>query len=121
MNPKVMIWISVALSAIAQIFLKQGLTNLQAHDRSSQGLLGLAIGIIAQRFIWLWGICFIAAMGLWLVGLQKLDLSYAYPLVSVGYVLVTLLSAVVVHERVDGRRWLAVGVISLGVILIAGS
>ena len=60
-------------------------------------------------------------MGLWLGGLQKLDLSYAYPLVSVGYVLVTLLSAVVVHERVDGRRWLAVGVISLGVILIAGS
>ena len=29
--------------------------------------------------------------------------------------------AAVVHERVDGRRWLAVGVISLGVILIAGS
>ena len=29
MNPKLMIWASVALSALAQIFLKQGLRNLQ--------------------------------------------------------------------------------------------
>ena len=121
MNPKMMIWISVGLSAVAQIFLKRGLTNLQTRDLGRGGVLGLAVGIISQPFIWLWGICFVAAMGLWLGGLQKLDLSYAYPLVSVGYVLVTLLSAVVVHERVDGRRWLAVSVISLGVILIAGS
>jgi drug/metabolite transporter (DMT)-like permease len=121
MNPKAMIWISVALSAIAQIFLKRGLTNLQAHDLGTRGLFGLAMGVLSQGFIWLWGICFVAAMGLWLGGLQKLDLSYAYPLISVGYILVTLLSAVFVHERVDGRRWLAVGVISAGVILIAGS
>ena len=60
-------------------------------------------------------------MGLWLVGLQHLDLSYAYPLVSLGYVLVTLLSAVCFDEQVNRQRWLAVAVISLGVILIAGS
>jgi len=121
MNPKTMIWISVTLSAVAQIFLKQGLTRLQTRTPASQSLFSLTICVLSQPFIWLWGICFVAAMGLWLSGLQKLDLSYAYPLVSVGYVLVTILSAAVVRERVDGRRWLAVGVISLGVILIAGS
>jgi undecaprenyl phosphate-alpha-L-ara4N flippase subunit ArnE len=121
MNPKAMIWISVALSAVAQIFLKRGLCNFQASQAGSPNLFRLATGIVSQPFIWLWGICFVAAMGLWLGGLQKLDLSYAYPLVSVGYVLVTILSAMVVHERVDRWRWLAVGIISLGVILIAGS
>jgi undecaprenyl phosphate-alpha-L-ara4N flippase subunit ArnE len=121
MNPKLMIWISVALSAVAQIFLKRGLTNLQNEARPRGGLPGLVIGIASQVFIWLWGICFVAAMGLWLMGLQKLELSYAYPLVSVGYVLVTLLSAVLFHERVDGRRWLAVAAISLGVMVIASS
>ena len=120
MNPKAMIWISVALSAVAQIFLKRGLTNFQTRG-GKPGMLCLATSIVSQPFIWLWGICFVAAMGLWLGGLQKLDLSYAYPLVSIGYVLVTLLSAVVVKERVDRHRWLAVGVISLGVVLIAGS
>src|SRR4051812_26705960 len=120
MNPKAMIWISVALSAIAQLFLKHGLTNVQGRHRGD-GLLNLALSLISDIFIWLWGLCFITAMGLWLVGLQQLDLSYAYPLVSVGYLLVTLLSSLLFKERVNGRRWLAVAVISVGVILIAGS
>ena len=42
MNPKLMIWISVALSALAQIFLKRGLTSLRVrreenHDRGNLG------------------------------------------------------------------------------------
>lgn len=115
-----MIWISVLLSALAQIFLKQGLTRLQAEKRNP-GVVSLAFGVVKQGFIWLWGVCFVVAMGLWLAGLQKLDLSYAYPLVSIGYVLVTLLSAVFFKERVDGNRWLAVAVICVGVMLIAGS
>ena len=121
MNPKLMIWISVLLSAVAQIFLKRGLTNLQAEGNRGPGVLGLVGGVIRQQFIWYWGFCFVLAMALWLAGLQKLDLSYAYPLVSVGYVLVTFLSPVLFHERVDRQRWLAVAVISLGVVLVAGS
>ena len=121
MNPKLMIWMSVALSALGQIFLKRGLTNLQAQGRETAGLLGLAIAVMRQGFVWLWGFCFVAAMALWLAGLQKLDLSYAYPLVSLGYVLVTVLSAIFFRERVDSNRWLAVAVICVGVMLIAGS
>jgi len=126
MSPKLMIWISVALSALAQICLKRGLTKLRAQreendSRANSGLLGLVLGVVRQESIWLWGICFVVAMALWLAGLQKLDLSYAYPLVSLGYVLVTMLSAIFFRERVDGNRWLAVGVICMGVILIAGS
>jgi undecaprenyl phosphate-alpha-L-ara4N flippase subunit ArnE len=120
MNPKVMIWMSVALSAIAQIFLKLGLSNLQSRT-SDAGMLKLATGIVGEKFIWLWGGCFVAATGLWLSGLQQLDLSYAYPLVSVGFVLVTLLSALLFHEQVDRNRWIAVTVISAGVMLIASS
>ncbi|HEY4661090.1 MAG TPA: SMR family transporter [Terriglobales bacterium] len=122
MNPKLMIWSSVALSAVAQIFLKHGLTKFQARRRSgSSNLVAIASGILRQGFIWMWGMCFVAALALWLVGLRKLDLSYAYPLVSLGYVLVSVLSAVFFHERVDRHRWIAVAVISLGVGLIAGS
>jgi drug/metabolite transporter (DMT)-like permease len=121
MNPKLMIWISVVLSAVAQIFLKHGLSNLQAEGPRKPGVLPLIFGVIRQTYIWYWGFCFVLAMALWLAGLQKLDLSYAYPLVSIGYVLVTFLSWLFFNERVDGRRWLAVAVICLGVVLVAGS
>jgi drug/metabolite transporter (DMT)-like permease len=119
-NPKLMIWLSVVLSAVAQILLKHGLTRVQRNSRSN-GLSGMVLGIATQEFIWLWGFAFVAATGLWLLGLQKLELSYAYPLVSFGYVLVSFMSLLFFGERVDGNRWFAIAVISLGVVLIAGS
>ena len=121
MTPKVMIWTSVVLSALAQIFLKQGLSSLQKGSGSRKGVLGLAFGIMRQPFIWMWLLSFVAATGLWLLGLQKLELSYAYPLVSFGYVLVNLLSWMFFQEKVDRNRWAAVVVISMGVWMIAGS
>jgi drug/metabolite transporter (DMT)-like permease len=121
MSPKLMIWASVVLSAVAQIFLKQGLSNLQAASSGGESTVALAVGVMRQGFVWLWGTCFVAATGLWLIGLQKLELSYAYPLVAFGYVLVSLLSAFFFDERVDRNRWVAVAVISLGVLLIARS
>jgi drug/metabolite transporter (DMT)-like permease len=120
-NPKLMIWGSVCLSALAQICLKHGLNGMRRSYTTPQRPAEMALGVARQPFVWAWGICFVAATGLWLLGLQKLDLSYAYPLVSFGYVLVNLLSAFFFHERVDRNRWAAVAVICLGVALIAGS
>ena len=121
MSPKLMIWASVALSALAQIFLKQGLSKLQRALGTERSVLSLASGVVRQSFIWLWGVSFVAATALWLLGLQKLELSYAYPLVAAGYVLVNILSVLFFHERVDRNRWVSVAMISLGVMLIAGS
>lgn len=120
MSPKLMIWSSVVLSGLAQIFLKRGISDLQRRGTRG-GLLPLAWGIALQSFIWLWFFSFVVATAFWLLGLQKVELSYAYPLVSFGYVLVNLLSGMFFHERVDGNRWAAVAVISLGVVMIAGS
>ena len=120
MSARAMIWISVTLSAVAQVFLKQGLNTLKRKQRSG-GVLQLALGVAQQGWIWLWAISFVMATALWLLGLQKLQLSYAYPLLSIGYILVNLLSAIFFRERVDGLRWVAVAIISAGVVLIANS
>ena len=121
MNPKLMIWASVSLSAVAQICLKHGLNRIRTSKSARLRPAVMVMSVVCQPFVWAWGICFVIATGLWLLGLQKLELSYAYPLVSFGYVIVNLLSAFFFHERVDRNRWLAVAVICLGVFLIAGS
>lgn len=121
MSPKLMIWASVVLSAVAQVFLKEGMSRLQRQVQGESTVATLAMGVVRQSFVWLWAGSFIAATVLWLVGLRHLELSYAYPLVAAGYVLVSLLSAFFFHERVDGNRWMAVAVICCGVMLIAGS
>lgn len=50
--------------------------------------------------------------------LGDLDLSLAYPTVSVGYVLVIILSRVLFKESVSFTRWGAVAIICMGVILV---
>jgi len=122
MSPKSMVWLSVVLSAVAQVFLKHGLNRI---SRRSQGVPltppFLLVSVLGEIWVWLWGLSFVIATALWLLGVQRLDLSYAFPLLSIGYVLVNLLSMLLFRERVDGMRWTAVAIISVGVMLIAAS
>ncbi|HEY7388775.1 MAG TPA: EamA family transporter [Bryobacteraceae bacterium] len=46
------------------------------------------------------------------------DLSYALPVTSASYVVVTLVGAVLLHERVTPVHWLAVCLIVSGVIVV---
>ncbi|HYL91887.1 MAG TPA: EamA family transporter [Alphaproteobacteria bacterium] len=119
MNPKSLILASVLLSGVAQVCLKQGMNRVQQRGR--KGLAGIALSVLQERFVWIWGSCFVLATCLWLIGLQKVDLSYAYPLVSLGYVLVSLLAILFFKEKVEGGRWLAILMICAGVVMIAGS
>jgi drug/metabolite transporter (DMT)-like permease len=123
MNPKLMVWVSVLLSAVAQIFLKHGLNRVKSSRAGAApgSLVALVLGVAGEVWIWLWAACFAVATGLWLLGVQRLDLSYAFPLLSIGYILVNFLSMIFFRERVDGMRWMAVCIISGGVLLIASS
>lgn len=97
---------SVSLGAIAQISLRHG-----ASVRSSR-LYG------AWRWTALWAACFALATVLWLLALRNTEISYAYPLLGAGYVLVTLLAKWVLRERVSKLRWIAVLVITVGVVMV---
>jgi drug/metabolite transporter (DMT)-like permease len=122
MSPKVMVWLSVLLSAVAQIFLKHGLNRIAKRNHGIRPLpVALLFAVVREGWIWFWGLSFVVATALWLLAVEQIDLSYAFPLLCVGYILVNLLSVLLFRERVDGMRWFAVGIISLGVILIAGS
>jgi drug/metabolite transporter (DMT)-like permease len=121
MDPRLLIWISVVLSAVAQILLKQGMLNLRRDTTSNGGVLALFGGVLKQGFVWMWGVLFVLATVLWVLGIERVDLSYAYPLVSFGYVLVSVLAAIFFKEKVRADRWIAIFVICIGVYLIAGS
>jgi drug/metabolite transporter (DMT)-like permease len=122
MSPRAMVWISVLLSAVAQVFLKHSLNRIGQHNQGNRmSPPALLWAVAGEAWIWLWALSFVVATALWLLGVQHLDLSYAFPLLSIGYIIVNLLSMLLFRERVDGMRWVAVGIISLGVVLIAGS
>lgn len=42
----------------------------------------------------------------------------AYPMLSLNFVLVTLMAHFVFHEHIDGRHWLGVALVIGGVVLL---
>ncbi|MDQ2737016.1 MAG: SMR family transporter [Pseudomonadota bacterium] len=65
--------------------------------------------------------CYVVSVVVWIVALSRIDVSIAYPMLSLGYVLNALLASWLFGEAVSLQRWLGIGVILLGVALVARS
>jgi drug/metabolite transporter (DMT)-like permease len=115
MSPGLALWLSIVLGSCAQIFLKKGVDEKGAGTQTGYARL------LRSGWVWLWGFSFFFATALWLVALSKIELSYAFPLLSSGYVIVAVLSMVFLKERVSWMRWMAILVICLGVVTTWGS
>jgi drug/metabolite transporter (DMT)-like permease len=60
----------------------------------------------------------IAMLALFAYGVRELSLAEAYSIFFVGPILITALSVIVLKERVDARRWIAIAVGMAGVLVI---
>src|SRR5499433_2740954 len=94
-NPLTALWMSIVLGACAQIFLKRGVGHQQLAGGARSYLT-----LVRSGWVWAWGICFLFATGLWMVAISAMQVSYAFPLLSVGYLVVAVLSIVFFKERV---------------------
>ncbi len=116
-NPLLHSWLalsgSIVLGSCAQIALKHGANT----RRPGASLARTAL----SPWVLLWAASFTVATALWIVALSHLDISYAYPLLGLGYVLVTALAAWLLRERVSRLHWLAVGIIAIGAACVARS
>jgi undecaprenyl phosphate-alpha-L-ara4N flippase subunit ArnE len=65
------------------------------------------------------GTSMIVATFLWLYILKHFDFSIAYPMISISYLFGMLAAIYIFQEAVSITRWLGVGFIILGVIMIA--
>lgn len=106
--PWVLLAVSVISGALGQLFMKAGmLTGWQDYPGVAWIMLGIA--------------CYGMAMVVWIYVLAHFELSVAYPLLSLGYVLVYL--GAVVWGRLDETftlgKTLGVLCIMVGVVLIA--
>ncbi len=116
MNPLIALGSSIVLGACAQIALKHG-ANTRHREAGVSGVFGTAV----SPWVLVWAINFLVATGLWIVALGHLDISYAYPMLGLGYVLVTAMAALLLEERVSPLHWLAVFIIAGGAACIARS
>lgn len=61
------------------------------------------------------------AMLLWLLVLQRIPVSVAYPMLSLNFIFITLAARFIWHERVSLRHWLGVVLIIVGISILGGA
>lgn len=112
----------VLLGAAGQIFLKVG-----ALDPTLAGLLGggqyssFMVRAMLSPAVILGLTLYAASTALWLVVLARFELSYAYPFVSLGFVLTTVYGWQVLGEAMSLQRLAGTAMIIGGVILVSRS
>ncbi len=100
----------VLLNATAQLLLKAG-TNAVP--------LGLRLAIEPHI---LGGLaCYVVSVVVWVVGLSKVPVSIAYPMLSLGYVINAVAAYYLLGESVTPMRLAGIGVIIVGVFMVARS
>ncbi|MFH1972774.1 MAG: EamA family transporter [archaeon] len=121
-----MIWIYlllllavVLLGIVAQIFLKMGVNKAGILHFKEETLFSLATKFILSKHIWIGGFLYALSTLLWIVILTKLDLSFAYPVISSNYFFVALISKFYFHDQVTWKRWLSIFTIIIGIIILA--
>lgn len=109
--------VALCLGALGQICLKAGLRTL-GPDPS----VGVVLASIVRNWLVLGGFaCYGISSLLYLVALSRLDLSYAYPMVALTYIIVTVLAWRLLGEVVPVARIIGLAVICVGVIVVAVS
>ncbi|MES2185633.1 MAG: SMR family transporter [Pseudomonadota bacterium] len=113
----------VVLNALAQLLLKAGATAVGPISLAAGGpaLWRTGLALAFQPFIAGGLACYVVSVVLWIVALSRLEVSVAYPLVSIGYVINALLAWWLLGENVNMQRWCGIAVIIVGVVLVARS
>lgn len=111
---------SVSMGVSGQLCLKAGMDKVGSLTTGSAGaVLQTAFQVLTTPLVFL-GLAFYA-MGavFWLLVLSKLDLSLAYPMLALTYVLIPLAAQFFLGEQVPALRWLGVGIIFVGVAVVS--
>ena len=80
---------------------------------------GVLAAYLANPYIWSALLLYGISAVLWLYSLTKVELSFAYPMVALGYVLVCVFSVLLFKETMPGLRIAGLCVIVAGIIMIA--
>jgi drug/metabolite transporter (DMT)-like permease len=111
----------VVLNAFAQLGLKAA-TRVTGPLATGDGmLLQRGLQLLSVPSLWLAIGAYGLSLLIWIVGLSRVPVSQAYPLLSLGYVLNVGLAWWLLGELPNMQRTLGIAVILVGVVLVARS
>lgn len=117
LNPYLQIGLGALSITVAELALRVG-------SRDAPDIAGLpwwsGIAALANGWTWLGILTYILSFISWIIVLKRLALSVAFGLISIVHVLVPIAALICLHEAIHPRRWLGIGLVLAGILLISG-
>ncbi len=115
-----LIFVSIAIGIGGQFCLKHGVMESSGRiELNSFGQLVQQVFLIFKNpYIWLGLFLYAFGAVTWMVVLSRADISYAYPMLGLAYVIAVFIAWAFKGEPVTTIRWLGVVMISIGVMVI---
>lgn len=110
---------TVMTNAAAQLMLKQGMISLGSTSFEGVNPIVKLLQIVFSPWVF-FGLCtFVISMASHLYVLSKVELSFAYPFLSLAYVAVAVFAYFVFREDLNAWRIAGIAFICVGTALIA--
>jgi uncharacterized membrane protein len=118
----ILLALMVTFGSAGDVLLSQGMKQLGGLHSWAPGK---AIAFFARAFdsgtVWLAIALLILFLVSYMLVLSWADFSYVSPASAIGYVLVALMGYFFLGEHVPTARWIGVGLICVGVIVVGGT
>jgi multidrug transporter EmrE-like cation transporter len=111
----------VLLNAIAQLALKASVSDTGIISLDMQSLLTSAGSLASNLWLWLGLICYAISVVVWILALSRVDVSIAYPMLSIGYIVNAVAAWHLFDEPMNIGKVVGIGIIIVGVYILARS
>lgn len=111
----------VLLNAAAQLLLKAGTNAVGAFEFSRENILPVGWKLASEPHIITGLACYVVSVVVWIMALSRVEVSIAYPMLSIGYVVNAMAAWYLFGEAVTMMRLGGIGFIIIGVFIVARS
>ena len=124
LTPRIFIFLLLAdvIQFVLILSLKRISETITAPTLESLSLNWLwdtAVALSTLGYFWIILACMVASFIVWMTVLANLDLSLAFPLGSLSYVIIPLLSVSFLNEDIPLLRWLGICIIICGILTLS--
>jgi multidrug transporter EmrE-like cation transporter len=113
--------LGVLLNAAAQLLLKAGTNRVGEFAFSLDNVLPIGAKIATSPPILAGLACYGVSVVVWILGLSRVPVSVAYPMLSVGYIVNAFAAYLLFGESITAQKLVGIGFIVIGVYLVARS
>ena len=111
----------VALNAAAQLLLKAGTNAVGEFAFTADNIVPVGTRLAFEPHILAGVTCYVVSLVVWIMGLSRVEVSIAYPMLSLGYLINALAAWYLFGESLSAMRLAGIAFIIAGVFVIARS